>query len=294
MSRPAKKDFLSEYRWDGSAKINLDEVRCDSGGREKRKDELLKKTAANMDEINSLQEKLYAESRESVLIALQALDAAGKDSVIKRVMATINPQGIDVHSFKSPNAEEQMHDFLWRYHKLLPPRGKMCIFNRSYYEEVLVVAVHEFWKDYNMPKRCFHRGNYIAEKYKEIVGWEKYLWGNGCRVVKIFLHLSKDEQKKRFIERIDRKEKNWKFSANDIKEREYWDKYQKAFESAINNTSTVRCPWYVVPADQKWYARFVVSEILASTLRSIDPRFPSLPESAAAELQSCKERLESE
>jgi len=286
-------DILSEYRYDGEKKLDLSKVEYDSGGRDKQKDELLKKTEQNLLEIDGLQEKLYAESNESVLIVLQALDAAGKDSTIKHVMSIVNPQSIDVFSFKAPNTEEAAHDFLWRYHKRLPQRGKMCIFNRSYYEEVLVVKVHGFWKTYKMPARTL-KGDYIKQKYRDITAWEKYLYGNGYRIVKIFLNLSKDEQKKRFLERIDRQEKNWKFSANDIQERAFWDDYQNAFEEAVNGTSTPDCPWFVVPADQKWYTRYLVSEILVQTLRSINPEFPELSAAEAAQLAECRERLEEE
>lgn len=292
--KDGKKDVLAMYRWDGSETLDISKVKCDSGGLGEHKAEIVKKTQENMTEIQELQNRLYAQGQESVLIVLQALDAAGKDSTIKHVMSTIDPQGMDVHSFKSPNDDEARHDFLWRYHKRLPARGKMCIFNRSYYEEVLVVNVHEFWKGYNMPKRTFHNGKYIENKYKEIANWEKYLYGNGFRVVKIFLNLSREEQKKRFLERIERKEKNWKFSANDIAERQYWEKYRTAFQDAVNNTATRDCPWYVVPADQKWYTRFIVSEILVECLRDINPKYPKLDESNAAKLAECKRRLEEE
>ncbi len=290
----AKEDILKEYRYDGSKKLDLKTAPHDSEGRGDKKEEFAYKTEENIKEIDEWQGKLYAQSQESVLIVLQALDAAGKDSTIKHVLGPLNPQGISVYSFKSPNSEEEQHDFLWRYHKRLPQRGKMCVFNRSYYEEVLVVNVHEFWKDYNMPKRTFHNGKYIEGKYKEIVNWENYLYGNAFRVVKIFLNLSKDEQKKRFLERIDRKEKNWKFSANDLKERKYWDKYQQAFEDAVNATATKNCPWYVIPADQKWYARYLFSQILVETMRDINPSFPKMPESSAEELKKCEDILRAE
>jgi PPK2 family polyphosphate:nucleotide phosphotransferase len=286
-------DVLKEYRYDGEKKLNLNKVVHDSGGREKQKDGLIKQTEQNLLEIDGLQEKLYADTKESVLIVLQALDAAGKDSTIKHVMSIVNPQSIDVFSFKSPNTEEAAHDFLWRYHKRLPQRGKMCIFNRSYYEEVLVVKVHEFWKSYKMPERTIN-DDYIGQKYRDIAAWEKYLYGNGYRIVKIFLNLSKDEQKKRFLERIERPEKNWKFSANDIQERAYWDKYQEAFEDAVNETSTQDCPWYVVPADQKWYTRYLVSEILVETLRDINPQFPEMSPEGITQLAECKKQLEAE
>ena len=289
----AKDSILEKYRYDGEKKLNLKKVPHDSEDKKSRKAELVKKTHKNMDEIADLQEKLYAESKESVLIVLQALDAAGKDSTIKHVFSSVNPQGIIVHSFKSPNSTEQTHDFLWRYHKRLPSRGTMCIFNRSYYEEVLVVNVHGFWKDYKMPSRTINK-DYIKNKYKDIAAWENYLYGNGFRIVKIFLNLSKDEQKKRFLERIDRKEKNWKFSANDIPERAYWDDYQKAFEDAINATGTKDNPWYVLPADQKWYTRYLVSEILVQVLRDIDPQYPKVPEEELKRLSECRQKLESE
>jgi PPK2 family polyphosphate:nucleotide phosphotransferase len=284
---------LDEYCYDGSKKLDLTKISHDSNGREKMKDDLVQQTERDLLEIDALQEKLYAESKESVLIVLQALDAAGKDSTIKHVMSIVNPESIDVFSFKTPNTDEAAHDFLWRYHKCLPERGKMCIFNRSYYEEVLVVKVHQFYKDYKMPDRTLD-GDYIGQKYKDIAAWEKYLYGNGCRIVKIFLNLSKDEQKKRFFERIDRPEKNWKFSENDLKERQFWDQYQEAFQSAINATSTKECPWYVVPADQKWYTRYLVSEILVRTLRNINPQFPVMSKDMLENLAACKKQLESE
>ena len=228
-----------------------------------------------------------------MLIVLQALDAAGKDSTIKHVMSTVNPQGVDVCGFRVPTAEEANHDFLWRYHKKLPERGKMCIFNRSYYEEVLVVKVHEYFKSYRVPARML-RGNYIRQKYKDICAWEKYLYGNGTTIIKIFLNLSKPEQQRRFLERIDYAEKNWKFSANDIKERAFFERYQKAYEEAVNNTATKNCPWYVLPADQKWYTRYLVSEILASTLEKINPRYPVVDKDKMKNLQECKALLENE
>lgn len=284
---------LEEFRFDGSEKIELKKIHYDFDEIKEQKSALIQQTKQNMDEVAGLQDRLYAEGREAILICLQALDAAGKDSAIKHVFSSINPQGIEVHSFKSPNAEEEMHDFLWRYHKRLPPRGKMCIFNRSYYEEVLVVKVHEFWKSYNMPKRTVNE-NYIQNRYKDIRDWEAYLYGNSFRVIKIFLNISKEEQKQRFLERINREEKNWKFSANDIKERAFFDDYRAAFEDAINATSTKECPWYVLPADKKWYTRYLVSEILLETMRDIHPQFPTLDDDAKKRLEECKNHLENE
>ena len=284
---------LEKYRFDGSEKIDLKKIRYDFDEIKKMKSAFIKQMEKNMEEVAELQDRLYAESREAILICLQALDAAGKDSVVKHVFSSINPQGIDVHSFKSPNSDEAMHDFLWRYHKRLPPRGKMCIFNRSYYEEVLVVKVHEFWKDYNMPKRTVNK-DYIKNRYKDIRHWEEYLYGNSFRVIKIFLNLSKEEQKRRFLERINREEKNWKFSANDIKERAFFNDYRAAFEDAINATSTKECPWYVLPADKKWYTRYLVSEILVNTLRDIKPQFPKLDGDSKKRLDECRAALENE
>ncbi len=284
---------LDEYTFDGAKKFDILNTPTDSGGRESEKKAIVKKTLANVKRISELQAKLYADARESVLIVLQALDAAGKDSTIKHVMSTVNPQGVDVCGFRVPTAEEANHDFLWRYHKKLPERGKMCIFNRSYYEEVLVVKVHEYFKSYRVPARML-RGNYIRQKYKDICAWEKYLYGNGTTIIKIFLNLSKPEQQRRFLERIDYAEKNWKFSANDIKERAFFERYQKAYEEAVNNTATKNCPWYVLPADQKWYTRYLVSEILADTLEKINPRYPVVDKDKMKNLQECKALLESE
>ena len=284
---------LDEYTFDGAKKFDILNTPTDSGGRESEKKAIVKKTLANVNRISELQAKLYADARESVLIVLQALDAAGKDSTIKHVMSTVNPQGVDVCGFRVPTAEEANHDFLWRYHKKLPERGKMCIFNRSYYEEVLVVKVHEYFKSYRVPMRML-RGNYIRQKYKDICAWEKYLYGNGTTIIKIFLNLSKPEQQRRFLERIDYAEKNWKFSANDIKERAFFERYQKAYEEAVNNTATKNCPWYVLPADQKWYTRYLVSEILADTLEKINPRYPVVDKDKMKNLQECKALLESE
>lgn len=284
---------LDEYTFDGAKKFNILNTPTDSGGQESEKKAIVKKTLANVNRISELQAKLYADAQESVLIVLQALDAAGKDSTIKHVMSTVNPQGVDVCGFRVPTAEEENHDFLWRYHKKLPERGKMCIFNRSYYEEVLVVKVHEYFKSYRVPARML-RGNYIRQKYKDICAWEKYLYGNGTTIIKIFLNLSKPEQQRRFLERIEYAEKNWKFSANDIKERAFFERYQKAYEEAVNNTATKNCPWYVLPADQKWYTRYLVSEILADTLEKINPRYPVVDKDKMKNLQECKALLESE
>lgn len=283
--------FLDEFCYDGSKKLDLANVPTDSNGKKSDKDEIVNKTQSNLLDISSLQDKLFAESKESILICIQALDAAGKDSIVKHVMSSINPQGIEVHGFKSPTPAEESHDFLWRYHRLLPSRGKMVIFNRSYYEETLVVKVHEFYKSYKIPDRTIKTGDYFEQKYDNIRNFEKYLYGNGFRIIKLFLNVSNDMQRQRFLERVERPEKNWKFSANDLKERQYWDKYQAAYEDAINNTSVPYAPWFVVPADQKWYTRYVVSEILLSVLKDINPQYPQMSDEARTNLEKYKSEL---
>lgn len=284
---------IENYCFDGSKTFNIKKTPTDSNGLEDKKKELTEKTRENTAKIAELQNALFAEHKEAVLICFQALDAGGKDSTISHVLVDINPLGIDVYNYRGPSADEASHDFLWRYHKNLPMKGKIAVFNRSYYEEVLVVKVHEYFKDYSLPKRI-KKSSYIEEKYKDIKSFEKYMYGNSIRVIKFFLNLSKDEQKKRFLERINRPEKNWKFSENDIKERQFFEKYQEAFEAAINNTSTKECPWYVIPADQKWYARYLVSEIILNVMKDINPAYPEVSEEQKKNLANCKKMLEEE
>ncbi|MDX9905019.1 MAG: polyphosphate kinase 2 family protein [Bacteroidales bacterium] len=239
--------------------------------------------------LRELQEKLYADDRWSVLLIFQAMDAAGKDGAIKYVFSGINPQGCQVFSFKAPSQEELDHDFLWRCTKNLPERGRFGIFNRSYYEEVLVVKVHpEFLAGQRLPKT----GNNIFEKrYTDINNFEKYLHRNGTIVRKFFLHVSKKEQKKRFLERLDNPDKNWKFSLNDVKERQYWDQYMEAYEEMIRNTSTENAPWFVVPADNKWYARTVVAGAVIDALASLDLEYPILDKKKLADLDTARQAL---
>ncbi len=257
------------------------------------KDKYIEKTAKNLEKIAVLQEKLYADGREGLVIVLQAMDAAGKDSTIKHVMASINPQGVDVYSFKAPNSTELSHDYLFRVAACLPVRGKMAIFNRSHYEDVLVVKVRGIHKTYHMPDKF--KGDDIFEKrYRQIRHFEEYLYENAFRMVKVFLHVSKEEQKKRFLERLEKPDKNWKFSSSDMKERGLWEDYQKAYEDAISKTATDHAPWYVVPADKKWYTRYVVSEIVLRELENIDPQYPDLPADEAAQIPQYKQALEQE
>jgi len=246
------------------------------------------------DEINDLQRMMYAHDRYSMLLIFQAMDAAGKDGTIRAIMSGVNAHGIAVHAFKQPSAEELDHDFLWRTNIRLPQRGRIGIFNRSYYEEVLIVKVHpeivhnsqklptEYTSD--LDKLWRHR-------YKSIRTLEKHLWRSGTRVLKFFLHLSRDEQRQRFIDRIDQPEKNWKFSEGDLAERQYWDKYQQAYEDAINATAARHAPWFVVPADDKKNMRLIVAQIVLEQLKLLDMQYPQVSDERREELQKFKERL---
>jgi PPK2 family polyphosphate:nucleotide phosphotransferase len=238
------------------------------------------------------QARLAAQDTYGVLICLQALDAGGKDGTIRHVMSGVNPQGVQVTSFKVPSAEELSHDYLWRYASHLPARGQIGIFNRSYYEEVLVVRVHpENLDRQRLPDSVKGKGIW-ERRYREINDWEHYLTDNGFRLVKIFLNLSKEEQRTRFLKRIDLPEKNWKFSAADVRERQFWDEYQRAFSQMLSATSTSWAPWYVVPADRKWFARICVLAVIGHTLLDIDPHYPVVSKDREEGLLEVKRELE--
>jgi PPK2 family polyphosphate:nucleotide phosphotransferase len=240
------------------------------------------------------QQRLAAQDTYGVLMCLQAMDAAGKDGTIRHVMSGVNPQGVHVSSFKVPSVEELDHDYLWRYAQRLPARGEIGIFNRSHYEEVLVVRVHPAILD-NEKQPTQAKGKDVwARRYREINDWERYLVDNGIVVVKIFLNLSKEEQRKRFLSRVDEPDKNWKFSANDAKERVFWDDYQVAFSEMLSHTSTEWAPWYVIPADHKWFARICASAVLAHTLILLDPQYPTVGPEQQQALAAAKEQFESE
>lgn len=247
------------------------------------------------DKLKEYQETLYASDSHSVLIIFQAMDAAGKDSAIEHVMSGVNPQGCQIYSFKTPNSEEYSHDFLWRHYKALPERGKIGIHNRSHYENVLVCKVHpEYVLSENIPgivnvKKIDKK--FWKARYESIRNFEKHLVANGTLVLKFFLYVSKDEQKQRFLDRIEDPSKNWKFSAGDLKERALWDKYMKAYEEAIKETSTTQAPWYVIPADKKWYARLAISQIIQEELESINLKYPVLPKAEADQLTAIKQQL---
>jgi len=241
--------------------------------------------------LTDLQDMLYAQDRWAVLLIFQAMDAAGKDGAIKHVMSGVNPQGCQVYSFKSPSPEDLDHDYLWRCMKCLPERGRIGIFNRSYYEETLAVRVHpEFLKGQKLPEELV--GDNIWEsRFKDIRNFEHYLTHNGTIVRKFFLHLSKGEQKRRFLQRLDDPDKNWKFSANDAKEREYWKDYMNAYEETIRNTATKHAPWYVVPADNKWFTRVVVAAAVIEALASLDLAYPKVGKEKLKELEIVRQTL---
>jgi PPK2 family polyphosphate:nucleotide phosphotransferase len=241
-----------------------------------------------------LQDRLAAQNVYGLLVVLQAMDAAGKDGTIRHVMSGVNPQGVSVHSFKVPSTEDLDHDFLWRYAQRLPARGDIALFNRSHYEEVLVVRVHpDNLERQHLPKSA--RGKDVwRRRYREINDWEHYLVDNGIAVVKLLLNVSKEEQRLRFLERIETPEKNWKFNANDVREREHWSDYQQAYSEMLSATSTTWAPWFVVPADRKWFARICVSAVIADALIRIDPHYPQVGDEAKQELAAARAALEAE
>jgi PPK2 family polyphosphate:nucleotide phosphotransferase len=245
-----------------------------------------------MEKLNSLQQLHYASNQYALLLIFQGMDAAGKDGAIRHVMSGVNPEGCEVFSFKQPSAEELEHDFLWRSTCRLPERGRIGIFNRSYYEEVLVVRVHpEILRSQGLPKEFRKEKEIWEHRYASIVDLEKHLYRNGTKIVKIFLHLSHEEQRKRFLERIDEPEKNWKFSTSDIHERKYWKDYMKAFEECIHATSTYHAPWYVVPADDKENARLIVSQIVLDALEELKMTYPKVTEKRRIELHTIQKLL---
>ena len=245
--------------------------------------------------ISDLQYQLFAENKRALLIIFQAMDAAGKDSAIKHVFSGLNPQGCEVHSFKQPSSNELKHDYLWRHYKALPERGKIGIFNRSHYENVLVTRVHPgFLLAENLPDIQSENevtDSFWEERYRQINDFERTISNNGITIIKFFLHVSKEEQKKRFLARIENREKNWKFSSSDIRERMFWDKYQDAYEKAVSKTSTEWAPWYIIPADKKWFSRVAIGNIIAETMKKMQIRMPEISEDEANALQKAKEKL---
>ncbi len=251
-----------------------------------------KQLSDNVEHMRDLQRMLYAHNHHALLLVFQAMDAAGKDGTIRHVMSGINPQGFQVFSFKQPSREELEHDFLWRTTKRLPERGRIGVFNRSYYEEVLVVRVHpEYLQGQNLPKETLNNPDIWQERYQSIREFEAHIHKNGTKVVKFFLNVSKEEQKNRFIARIDEPEKNWKFSKSDIAERQHWDAYMQAYETCLRATSSTEAPWYVIPADDKKNARLIVSNIVKETLESLDMHYPKVSDERREQLQEIRTQL---
>jgi PPK2 family polyphosphate:nucleotide phosphotransferase len=276
-------------------KLNLKKHDPDFTGEYKEKAQAVVDLEKNVARLAELQDVLYAQNTYALLIIFQALDAAGKDGAIKHVMSGLNPQGCDVTSFKTPSMEDLDHDYLWRSMKRLPERGRLGIFNRSYYEEVLVVRVHpEILDRQQLPEKTRRDKNIWKTRFEEMRNFESYLTNNGIHVLKFFLNISKKEQKKRFLARIETPEKNWKFSAQDAKERVFFDDYQKAYQEALEATSTKESPWYVIPADHKWFTRVAVSEIIAAKLESMNLQYPKVSAEQLESLQEAKKALEGE
>ena len=281
---------ISRYLAKSGEKVDLAQwpTACDVDiDKKKVKEELLDQTITEMQD---LQEKLFADNHYGLVIVLQAMDAAGKDGTVKHVFARLNPAGVKVQSFKKPSSEELDHDYMWRINKALPGRGEIGIFNRSHYEEVVVARIHNLIKSDGMPEELV-RKDIWESRYRQIRDWERYLSENGFPMVKIFLHLSKNEQKKRLIDRIVTKQKNWKFDMSDIEERKYWNRYQKVYGEVLTATSTKYAPWYIVPADDKWYTRYVVAQIVLKALTAIDPKFPKLSPEVEKQLTQFRQLL---
>jgi len=284
------KWFLAPHK----KEINLKGYDTSFTGKFKGKEEAQQKLQDDINEMVHLQDILYASNKNGLLLIFQAMDAAGKDSTIKHVMSGVNPQGCEVYSFKSPTHQELDHDYMWRCMKCVPEKGRIGIFNRSYYEEVLVVKVHpELLKYQNLHEKDYNH-DFWDKRYEDINNIEKYLVNNGIVILKFFLNVSKNEQKKRFLERINNEDKNWKFSASDVKEREHWDDYQKAYEKMFSKTSTEYAPWYIIPADKKWFTRAAVADIIVNTLKNLNLEYPRVSEEHKTELQKIKIELEKE
>jgi len=282
-----------DFRVGEGDKINLKKWPTEIKPYYDSKKELKNLLRAHVEEMSELQNLLYASDRYAVLLIFQAMDAAGKDSAIKHVMSGVNPQGCQVFSFKQPSHEELDHDFLWRTARALPERGRIGIFNRSHYEEVLVVRVHpELLRAQNLPDESLDEKTIWRDRYRSIRHFEAHLSRNGTRIVKFFLHLSKSEQRKRFLSRLEEPDKNWKFSRGDVEERKYWGTYREAYEACLGATSTRDAPWYVVPADDKGNARLIISQIILDTLRGLKMKYPEIDDTQRKELRALRRLLE--
>jgi PPK2 family polyphosphate:nucleotide phosphotransferase len=282
-----------EFRVHPGKEVKLDEWPTDVKPYYQSKEEYSEFLEEHVEKLSELQSQLYADDRYSLLLIFQAMDAAGKDGAIKHVMSGLNPQGCQVYSFKQPSTEDLNHDFLWRAERCLPERGRVGIFNRSYYEEVLVVRVHpEILHAERLPEALLNHKDFWDDRYRAIRHLEKHLYLNGTRVVKFFLHVSKDEQRKRFLERLETPEKNWKFSQADIKERQFWKDYMKAYGECLSATSTAQSPWFVVPADDKKNARMIISQVVLDALRDLKLSYPEVSAERHKELEECARQLQ--
>lgn len=287
------KPFVAPFRFDGSGKFHLKSHKTNErGGLDRDKAEKI--LEANRKRLNDFQERLYAQDRWSLLVILQGMDASGKDSAIKSIFEGVNPQGCEVYSFKQPSTLELNHDFLWRSMIALPERGRIGIFNRSYYEECLVTRVHpELLSKEKIPPRLMTK-NIWRERFEDISAMERYLARNGTVILKFFLNVSKEEQRKRFLDRLDQPSRNWKFSMGDITERALWRRYQAVYQEIVRHTSTAVAPWHVVPADHKWFARVVIGSAIVSTLETLNLRFPSADKASLQEFKEVRKALERE
>lgn len=287
---------IKQFRFDGSKPLNLKKQETNQKQDKSKRAEFLKIQKKQISRLSTIQEQLYAEKKEGIVIVIQALDAGGKDSLIKHVMTGLNPQGVHVHSFKAPTSEELSHDYLWRIHRRIPARGEIAVFNRSHYEDVIAVQVRGYHKAYVMADRIKKESDqdFFAKRCRQISNFEEYLYENSYRVIKVFLNVSAKEQKKRFLERIDRPEKNWKFNVEDLDDRALFGRYLETFEHVINQTATHHSPWYVLPADQKWYTRYLFSSLLLEELEKCGAAFPQVSKEDQSKLQLCKQRLEQE
>jgi PPK2 family polyphosphate:nucleotide phosphotransferase len=286
--------MFEEFRVPEGRKLRLKDRDPGDTGKFRSKDEAQERLRQGVERLSDLQDRLYAQDSWALLLIFQAMDAAGKDGTIAHVMSGVNPQGCQVFSFKAPSAEELDHDFLWRTNRCLPERGRIGVFNRSYYEEVLVVRVHpEILSAQRLPRAVVTKDLW-KERFEDIRNAERYYTRNGLVIRKFFLHVSKEEQRRRFLARLDDPKKHWKFSLGDAKERAHWDEYMEAYEEMLENTSTDDAPWYVVPADRKWFTRMAVAEIVVDTLEGLDLKYPKVTPEKTAELKAARKALEQE
>lgn len=282
-----------KYAVTGEKKIDIRKLPTNSRKDDVDKDDIIAKYEANKAELAVLQDRFYADGREGIVLVLQALDASGKDSAVKNVFSGINPQGVRIHSFKAPTSEELSHDYLWRIHQKLPRRGEIAVLNRSHYEDLITVQVEGIKPHYHMSDRIIGKDDktFFKERYEQVNNFEEYLYQNGYRIIKVFLHVSKDEQARQLLERIDVPEKNWKFRADDIRVRAKFDEYVDCFNEVINKTATKNSPWYVLPGDQRWYTRYLLTELLLDAIKASEPQYPPLPDTDREQMEKCRQEL---